>query len=187
MPRCTDPLSDPGNQSAAVTDVDSLVGRVSPLNTRTLPYIVNRNVSHSRHGFAGGQLGVDSTYGEVLPCLYTCLFVTRNCPGPLIQWACPAWDLTAQHDYGTFADSGHQGLGAALNGGAGDDLARWGGPLRYIAQDNFGNAYCSAMGVDKFLREQNAAPRLMRGGGGETRAVAVVAAGLAVLLSCLLL
>lgn len=156
MPRCTDPLTDPGNQSAAVTDVDSLIGRTSPLNTRTLPYIVNRNVSHTRHGFPSStQLGIDGTYGEVLPCLYTCLFVTRNCPGPLIQWACPSWDLTAQHDYGTFADSGKQGLGAALNGGAGDDLSRWGGPLRYVAQDNFGMTYCSALGVDQFLRETN--------------------------------
>lgn len=160
MPRCTDPVDDPKAQSAAVIDVDSMTGRTSGLNTNLLPYIVNRNATTSRQKYFGDGLQVSETYGEVLPCLYTCLFVQRSCPGPLLSWVCPKWDITAQADYGTFADSGHEGLGAALNGGAGSDLARWGGPLRYIAQDNFGKAYCSALGVDLFLREQNAGTNL---------------------------
>ncbi|CAO1615946.1 unnamed protein product [Parajaminaea phylloscopi] len=166
MPRCTDPLDDPLSQSAAVLDIDSMNGRQSNLNTDLLPYIVNRNASTSRQKYFGGDLQVSETYGEVLPCLYTCLFVQRNCPGPLLAWSCPQWDITAQSDYGTFADAGHKGLGAAHNGGAGADLARWGGPLRYIAQDNFGKTYCSALGVDLFLRESNGSPLSLRDGAG---------------------
>ncbi|CAO1635416.1 unnamed protein product [Jaminaea pallidilutea] len=153
MPRCTDPVS--ANLSAAVTDVRTMTGRTSPLNVETLPYIINRYGNTSRQNYFASELGVNQQYGELLPCLYTCLFVARSCPGPLFEWTCPQWDITAQHDYGTFADSGHKGLGAALNGGAGSRMDRWGGPLRYIAQDNFGNAYCSAMGVDALLRESN--------------------------------
>ncbi|PWN21113.1 hypothetical protein BCV69DRAFT_282610 [Microstroma glucosiphilum] len=155
MPRCTDPVESQSNGSAAISDVDSLTGRSVGSNTELLPYVLNRNVSDTRQSYIDNQLDVDGPYGEVLPCLYTCLFVQRNCPGPLLSWTCPRWDITAQHDYGTFADAGANGLGAGENGGAGSDMARWGGPLRYIAQDAFGNTYCNAMGVDTYLREQN--------------------------------
>lgn len=179
MPRCTDPIpvgpsSNFSNLSAASSDVYQLTGRPSGLNTDLKPYVVNRNITTSRQSYFGNDLQVTATYGEVLPCLYTCLFVQRNCPSPLVQWTCPTWDITAQADYGTFADSGAKGLGAGENGGAGWDLARWGGPLRYIAQDNFGNTYCSALGVDRFLREQNSAVGL-----GADKALVAVFGGLA--------
>lgn len=155
MPRCTDPVESQANGSAAVSDVDLMTGRSLGVNANLLPYVLNRNGSSSRQSYIGGRLGVEASYGEVLPCLYTCLFVQRNCPGPLLSWICPRWDITAQHDYGTFADAGPNGIGAGENGGAGSDMARWGGPLRYIAQDTFGNTYCNALGVDTYLREQN--------------------------------
>lgn len=185
MPRCTDPVQHPQNESAAIPDITSLSGRSTGLNERLLPYIINRNASTSRQKYFGGKLGVESQYGEVLPCLYTCLFVQRNCPGPLLSWTCPAWDVTAQHDYGTFADAGSKGLGAANNGGAGSDLARWGGPLRYIAQDTFGNVFCNALGVDEFLRESNAAPASLRNASDRGWAVLVslIVGTIALLLS----
>lgn len=174
MPRCTDAISP--NASAANMDVTTLTGRQTALNVDLKPYVVNRNMTTSRQSYFGDELQVTETYGEVLPCLYTCLFVQRNCPAPLVQWTCPKWDMTAQADYGTFADSGVGGLGAAENGGAGTDLARWGGPLRYIAQDNFGNTYCSALGVDRFLREQNGVRRTT---GGQKAPIAAAALALA--------
>ncbi|CDW96610.1 hypothetical protein, partial [Sporisorium scitamineum] len=133
-----------------------------------LPYIVNRNGNgtsalKSRQPFIDQQLR-PGFYGELLPCIYTCYFVERTCP-PLIQWACPIWDITAQRDYGTFADSGDEGIGAAENGGAGKDGMRWGGYQRYIATDAFGNAYCNSMGVDFLLRESNGSPRRFSLGG----------------------
>ncbi|KAJ1019926.1 hypothetical protein NDA16_004207 [Ustilago loliicola] len=160
MPRCTDPLDDPQTQSRATQDSTELTGAPTGLNTKLLPYIVNRNGNGSsaltsRHDFIDKQLR-PGFYGELLPCIYTCYFVERTCL-PLIQWACPVWDVTAQRDYGTFADSGPEGIGAAENGGSGKDGMRWGGYQRYIATDAFGNAYCNSMGVDFLLRESNAA------------------------------
>lgn len=159
MPRCTDPLSAPDSQSRATQDGRELTGAPTGLNTDLLPYIVNRNGNGSS-ALASRQTFIDQQlqpglYGELLPCIYTCYFVERTCP-PLIQWACPVWDITAQRDYGTFADSGAKGIGAAENGGAGGDGMRWGGYQRYIATDAFGNAYCNSMGVDFLLRESNA-------------------------------
>lgn len=160
MPRCTDPLSDPETQSRATQDGRELTGAPTGLNTELLPYIVNRNGNGtsalaSRQPFIDQQLQ-PGLYGELLPCIYTCYFVSRTCP-PLIQWTCPLWDITAQRDYGTFADSDEEGIGAAENGGAGKDGMRWGGYQRYIATDAFGNAYCNSMGVDFLLRESNGA------------------------------
>ncbi|KAJ1040607.1 hypothetical protein NDA10_000086 [Ustilago hordei] len=160
MPRCTDPLEDPETQSRATQDSTQLTGAPTGLNTKLLPYIVNRNGNGSsaltsRHDFIDKQLR-PGFYGELLPCIYTCYFVERTCP-PLIQWACPVWDVTAQRDYGTFADSGPEGIGAAENGGSGKDGMRWGGYQRYIATDAFGNTYCNSMGVDFLLRKSNAA------------------------------
>ncbi|SJX66232.1 related to Calcium influx promoting protein ehs1 [Sporisorium reilianum f. sp. reilianum] len=166
MPRCTDPLQDPDTQSRATQDGTELTGAPTGLNTGLLSYIVNRNGNgtsalKSRQPFIDQQLR-PGFYGELLPCIYTCYFVERTCP-PLIQWACPIWDITAQRDYGTFADSGEEGIGAAENGGAGSDGMRWGGYQRYIATDAFGNAYCNSMGVDFLLRESNGSAR--RSGG----------------------
>ena len=96
---------------------------------------------------------------SILPCIYTCFFVSRNCPQPLIQWYCPLWDITAQGIYGTFADAGDLGVGGGYNGGAGDDNQRWGGPTRYIAQDAFGNLFCNSLGVDRILLLTNTASR----------------------------
>ncbi|SPO32417.1 related to Calcium influx promoting protein ehs1 [Ustilago trichophora] len=180
MPRCTDPLSDPESQSRATQDGTELTGAPTGENTQLLPYIVNRN-GNGTNGLASRAPFIDKQmqpgfYGELLPCIYTCYFVERTCP-PLIQWACPKWDITAQRDYGTFADSGPEGIGAAENGGAGKDGMRWGGYQRYIATDAFGNAYCNSMGVDFLLRESNAASR------GGTGAISVgVVAGLVSLL-----
>lgn len=184
MPRCTDPLEDPITQSRATQDSRELTGAPSGLNTNLLPYIVNRNgdfdangteALSSRQPFIDQQLQ-PGLYGELLPCIYTCYFVERTCP-PLIQWACPIWDVTAQRDYGTFADSGEEGIGAAENGGAGKDGARWGGYQRYIATDAFGNAYCNSMGVDFLLRESNGVGR-----GIAARASGVVGLGIATTL-----
>ncbi|PWY98903.1 hypothetical protein BCV70DRAFT_201686 [Testicularia cyperi] len=160
MPRCTDPLDDPESQSRASQNGTDLTGAPTGLNIDLLPYIVNRNVNGSS---ASRQPYIDTLlqpggYGELLPCIYTCYFVERTCP-PMINWACPLWDITAQRDYGTFADSGVEGIGAAENGGAGKDGNRWGGYQRYVATDGFGNAYCNSMGVDFFLRESNTAVR----------------------------
>ncbi|TKY85963.1 hypothetical protein EX895_004788 [Sporisorium graminicola] len=185
MPRCTDPLADPETQSRATQDGTELTGAPTGLNTELLPYIVNRNgdgnsALKSRQSFIDQELR-PGFYGELLPCIYTCYFVERTCP-PLIQWACPIWDITAQRDYGTFADSGDEGIGAAENGGAGIDGMRWGGYQRYIATDAFGNAYCNSMGVDFLLRESNASPRRFSAGG----AVAFWASAAAMLVSLLL-
>lgn len=163
MPRCTDALQDPEAQSRASQDGTDLTGAPTGLNTELLPYIVNRNGNGS-NALASRQPFIDKQlrpglYGELLPCIYTCYFVERTCP-PSIQWACPVWDITAQRDYGTFADSGPEGIGAAENGGAGKDGMRWGGYQRYIATDAFGNAYCNSLGVDYLLRESNAASHL---------------------------
>ncbi|KAJ9478874.1 Stretch-activated cation channel MID1 [Pseudozyma hubeiensis] len=178
MPRCTDPLQDPETQSRATQDGRELTGAPTGLNTELLPYIVNRNGNgtnalESRQTFIDQQLR-PGLYGELLPCIYTCYFVERTCP-PLIQWACPLWDITAQREYGTFADSGAEGIGAAENGGAGKDGMRWGGYQRYIATDAFGNAYCNSMGVDFLLRESNGG-MLRFGRVGRTGAAVMVVA-----------
>ena len=181
MPRCTDPLQDPETQSRATQDGTELTGAPTGLNTQLLPYIVNRNGNgtsalKSRLPFIDQQLR-PGFYGELLPCIYTCYFVERTCP-PLIKWGCPIWDITAQRDYGTFADSGAEGIGAAENGGAGKDGMRWGGYERYIATDAFGNAYCNSMGVDFLLRESNGAI----GRFGRAKAVWTMASAMVVLL-----
>ncbi|ETS62648.1 hypothetical protein PaG_03292 [Moesziomyces aphidis] len=182
MPRCTDALADPQRQSRATQDSRNLTGAPTGTNKDLLPYIVNRNSNASgsvalasRQSFIDEQLQ-PGTYGELLPCIYTCYFVERTCP-PLIQWACPVWDITAQRDYGTFADSGSEGIGAGFNGGAGKDGMRWGGYQRYIATDAFGNAYCNSMGVDFLLRESNSARRSIAWGssGGGLFAVSLAA------------
>ena len=163
MPRCTDPLDDPTTQSRASQNGSDLTGAPTGLNVNLLPYIVNRNVngsSPSRQSYIDEYLQ-PGAYGELLPCIYTCYFVSRRCP-PLIDWACPAWDITAQRDYGTFADSGVEGIGAGENGGSGKDGMRWGGYQRYVATDAFGKAYCNSMGVDFLLRESNAAFSYMK-------------------------
>ncbi|KAN0065504.1 stretch-activated cation channel mid1 [Thecaphora frezii] len=155
MPRCTDTLDDPSSQSWASQDGRDLTGAPTGLNTELLPYIVNRNASTSRRSYIGQELRAGA-YGELLPCIYNCYYVERTCP-PFVSWSCPVWDVTAQRDYGTFADSGGEGIGAAENGGAGSDGTRWGGPQRYVSIDGFGNAFCNALGVDIRLLESNSA------------------------------
>ncbi|EPQ30908.1 uncharacterized protein PFL1_01806 [Pseudozyma flocculosa PF-1] len=155
MPRCTDSLSDPQTQSRASQDGRSLTGAPTGENVDLLPYVVNRNATNSKRSYIGDELGAGS-YGEVLPCIYNCYYVERTCP-PILGWTCPAWDVTAQRDYGTFADSGDEGIGAGMNGGAGLDGSRFGGPERYVSVDGFGNAFCNALGVDIRLRESNSA------------------------------
>ncbi|KAK0552203.1 stretch-activated cation channel mid1 [Tilletia horrida] len=122
LPRCTDPLTDPDDQSAASQNGKDLTGASTGTNTRLLPYIVNRNVngsSTSRSPIVDSVLK-PGEYGELLPCIYTCHFVSRACP-PINgwTWTCPDWDMTAQQDYGTFADAGPGGIGADMNGGDG--------------------------------------------------------------------
>lgn len=151
MPRCVDPLPDSStNNSAATPDPLTLNGMETAINPGLLPYIINRN-NNSRQSYIDAPDGLDAgIYGELLPCIYTCYFVSRTCPMPLIQWSCPVWDISAQSDYGTFADFS-SGLGAGTNG------QDWGGPSRYIAQDGFGNLYCNSMGTDQLLLELNGA------------------------------
>ncbi|CEH12882.1 Stretch-activated cation channel Mid1 [Ceraceosorus bombacis] len=158
MPRCVDALDDPNIQSAAAQNSTVLTGGPMSANTDLLPYVVNRRDgrNESRQTYVDDELS-PGTYGELLPCIYTCYFVSRSCPAPLVQWSCPKWGISAQRSYGAFADSGAEGIGARENGGAGSDFSRWGGPTRYIAQDAFGNAFCNAMGVDTRLSEDNAA------------------------------
>ncbi|MCO5598692.1 hypothetical protein L7F22_052790 [Adiantum nelumboides] len=150
MPRCTDSLPSVNNQtSAAYPDPFALMGIETPLNTDLLPYIINRK-NDSRQAYIDAENGLDAgDYGEVLPCIYTCYAVASSCPQPLIQWYCPLWDITAQSQYGTFADAGEGGLGEGKNGGAGEYGQRFGGPTRFVAQDGFGNVFCNSMGVQK--------------------------------------
>lgn len=150
MPRCTDSLPTVNNQtSAAYPDPFDLMGIETPLNTDLLPYIINRK-NDSRQAYIDAENGLDAgSYGEVLPCIYTCYAVASSCPQPLIQWYCPLWDITAQSQYGTFADAGEGGLGEGKNGGAGEYGQRFGGPTRFIAQDAFGNVFCNSLGVQK--------------------------------------
>lgn len=115
------------------------------------PYTVVRqgaNRLNASFGFTG-------PFGELLPCLDICHMVAINCP-PVVQWVCPSWDITAQSDYGTFADASRT-LGYVehdLTGeGAGKDGQLWGGLRNYVATDDFGNSYCNPLGVDAFLRE----------------------------------
>ncbi|CAD6907843.1 unnamed protein product [Tilletia controversa] len=122
LPRCTDPVRDPALQSAASQTGAELTGANSGTNTRLLPYVVNRNVNgnkNSRQPYVDALLN-PGTYGELLPCIYTCHFVSRACP-PIAGWSwrCPVWDISAQRDYGTFVDAGPGGIGADLNGGDG--------------------------------------------------------------------
>lgn len=164
MPRCADPLPTvSGNTTAASYDVLDLTGSSTGINEATLPYILNRQ-NNSRQSYIDSEDGLDArSYGEVLPCIYTCYFVARSCPQPLIEWACPQWDITAQGSYGTFADAGTEGIGGGKNGGAGSTNERWGGPTRYIAQDAFGHLYCNAMGVDRILIATNTGAKTATG------------------------
>lgn len=155
IPRCTD-LVDP-HVSAASQNGTELEGLPMQSNTHLYPYVVNRiGPNSSRQRFID-ELFAPGDYGELLPCLSTCEMVTRSCP-PLMKWMCPKWTVTAERDYGTFADAGSDGLGAGMNGGAGSNGLRYGGaPSRYVAYDSFGHVYCNAMDVDRLLRQANAA------------------------------
>lgn len=150
MPRCTDSLPVVNNEtSAAYPNPFDLVGVETPLNTDLLPYIINRK-NDSRQAYIDAENGLDAgSYGEILPCIYTCYAVASSCPQPLIQWYCPLWDITAQSQYGTFADAGEGGLGEGKNGGAGEYGQRFGGPTRFVAQDGFGTVFCNSLGVQK--------------------------------------
>ena len=155
IPRCTD-VVDPSESAASQNGTD-LEGLPMPANTNLYPYVVNRIGPNSSRQPCIAELFAPGDYGELLPCLSTCEMVTRSCP-PLMNWMCPKWTVTAERDYGTFADAGSDGLGAGLNGGAGSHGLRYGGaPSRYVAYDAFGHVYCNAMDVDRLLRQANAA------------------------------
>lgn len=150
IPRCTDPVEP--NRSAASQDGTNLEGLPMPTNTELLPYIVNRIGHNSSRQSYIDKLFHPGNYGELLPCIATCEMVTRSCP-PLLDWSCPIWTVTAQRDYGTFADADSQGRGRDENGGAGDDGLRYGGsPSTHVAQDAFGRVYCNPMDADRILR-----------------------------------
>ena len=152
MPRCVDsiPRLDNGT-TAAVYDPLTLNGIPTEAKPSLLPYVLNRN-GNSRQSYIDASNGLDAgRYGELLPCIYTCYFVARSCPAPLVKWSCPLWDITAQSDYGTFADLDLQSAEHV-------DPQMWGGPTRYVAEDAFGNLYCNSVGVDRLLREINSAP-----------------------------
>ncbi|WFD07850.1 stretch-activated cation channel mid1 [Malassezia vespertilionis] len=155
IPRCTD-LIDPAHSVASQNGTE-LQGLEMPANTHLYPYVVNRTGRNSSRQAYIDQLFDPGDYGELLPCLSTCEMVMRSCP-PLIDWDCPKWTVTAERDYGTFADADSDGLGMGENGGAGKDGARFGGAAtRYVAQDAFGNVYCNAMDVDRLLRQASGA------------------------------
>lgn len=157
IPRCTD-MIDPA-ESAASQDGTDLEGLPMPSNTQLHPYVVNRIGKNSSRQSYIDELLSPGDYGELLPCLSTCEMVTRSCP-PLLKWKCPKWTVTAERDYGTFADAGTDGLGEDLNGGAGPEGLRYGGaPSRYVAYDAFGHVYCNAMDVDRLLRQASSAAR----------------------------
>ena len=153
IPRCTD-LVDP-SKSAASQNGSELQGLPMPPNTNMYPYIVNRvGPMRSRQSYID-ELFAPGDYGEILPCLLTCEMVTRSCP-PTIRWQCPLWTVTAQRDYGTFADADSTGFGVGENGGAGPDNMRFGGAYStYVAQDAFGHVFCNSMQVDRLFRESS--------------------------------
>lgn len=155
MPRCVDSLSNQTAGSSAPSSSRQLGTSLSDTNVDLLPYIQNRKGNDSRQSYIENELQAGN-YGELLPCDYTCYYVSMSCPN-IIQWTCPIWDITMQVDYGAFADSDEDGIGEGHNGGAGDDNLRWGGPTRYIATDAFGNVYCNALGTDLRLRQENSA------------------------------
>lgn len=158
VPRCTDTV-DP-KKSAASQDGKDLVGLPMGTNTHLYPYVVNRIAPNSSRQAYIGRLFNPGPYGELLPCLTVCEMVVRSCP-PLIKWTCPIWTVTAQRDYGTFADADSDGLGYGANGGAGKDGLRFGGfPDRYVATDAFGNTFCNAMDTDRMLRQESGARAL---------------------------
>jgi calcium channel MID1 len=160
FPRCVDTVTNT-SQSAASQDGRDLTGAVRGVNSQLNPYIVNRQDSTRLNT----SVGVQGSYGELLPCLDVCNFVSIMCP-PLISWVCPVWDITAQRDYGTFADANAYGFGP-YGTGDDDDSPRdgkvFGGVQRYVATDGFGNAYCNALGVDRFLRQNNGATASFQG------------------------
>lgn len=171
MPRCVDSLENQKNQSSAPTsargltkasdsddsDSDTQINHDDEVDGNSdvalLPYIQNRYGNDSRRSYIDEELQAGN-YGELLPCDYTCHYVSMSCPN-IIQWTCPIWDITSQVDYGAFADSDDQGIGQGKNGGAGIDGQRWGGPTSYVATDGFGNLYCNAIGTDLRLRQEN--------------------------------
>lgn len=116
-----------------------------------VPYTVVRHGANRLNA----SFGFSGPFGELLPCLDICHMVAVNCP-PVVQWVCPNWKVTAQEDYGTFADASRE-RGYVDHGltdeGAGSDLQLWGGLRNYVATDYFGNLYCNPLGVDSFLRE----------------------------------
>ncbi|WFD41981.1 stretch-activated cation channel mid1 [Malassezia psittaci] len=158
IPRCTDLINT--TESAASQDGTDLEGLPMPADTHLYPYVVNRvGPNSSRQRFID-ELLAPGDYGELLPCISTCEMVTRSCP-PIMNWLCPKWTVTAQRDYGTFADAGTDGLGAGLNGGAGPEGLRYGGaPSRYVAYDSFGHVFCNAMDVDRLLRQASSSSSL---------------------------
>ncbi|WFD35509.1 stretch-activated cation channel mid1 [Malassezia cuniculi] len=159
IPRCTD-VVDP-LESAASQDGKDLEGLPMDTNVHLYPYIVNRIGQNSSRQPYIDRLFNPGPYGELLPCLTVCEMVTRSCP-PLIKWSCPIWTVTAQRDYGTFADANSLGLGYGANGGAGDDGMRFGGwPSVYVATDAFGHSYCNAMDTDRILRIEVGAARTL--------------------------
>ena len=158
LPRCTDPV-DP-KHSAASQDGRDLVGLPMGTNTHLYPYVANRLAPNSSRQTYIDRLFNPGPYGELLPCLTVCEMVVRSCP-PLIKWTCPIWTVTAQRDYGTFADADSDGLGCGANGGAGKDGLRFGGfPDTYVATDAFGNTFCNAMDTDRMLRQESGARAL---------------------------
>lgn len=160
LPRCTDVI-DP-EKSAASQDGSELQGLPMETNKKLYPYVVNRVGGNSSRLPYIDQLLKPRPYGEVLPCLTVCEMVTRSCP-PLIKWSCPIWTVTAQRDYGTFADADAQGLGYGKNGGAGSDGMRFGGwPSMYVATDAFGHTYCNAMDTDRMLRLEAGGSKSLR-------------------------
>lgn len=157
IPRCTD-LVDPSASAASQNGTD-LEGLPMPPNRKLLPYVVNRVGPMSSRQPYIDKIFNPGDYGELLPCIQTCEMVTRSCP-PVLQWACPGWTVTAQRDYGTFADAGSTGLDVGQNGGAGPDGQRFGGTYsRYVAQDAFGHVYCNSLDVDRLLRQASSARR----------------------------
>ncbi|KDN47997.1 hypothetical protein K437DRAFT_255728 [Tilletiaria anomala UBC 951] len=157
IPRCVDTPTDAATQSAASQNGSDLTGASTGVNAQLLPYVATREASSpTRLNTSVGTF--HGAWGELLPCMGVCNMVEIMCP-PLMHWLCPLWDITAQRDYGTWADANAAGFGQGDNGGAGANGERWGGVQRYIATDSFGNQYCNPLGVDLVLRQNNRAAR----------------------------
>ncbi len=157
FPRCIDTVSNTSMSAASQNGTD-LTGALRGPNTDLFPYSINRPSGENTLNIS---LGVTQETSELLPCLGVCHMVSIMCP-PVIAWTCPRWEITAQRDYGTWADAGRRGSGPNRNGGSGVAGARFGGVQRYVATDAFGHAYCNALGTDLFLRQINTAGAQMR-------------------------